>query len=54
MTLNGQLVSLKVNPDNGMELILTLPEMTDFTEYTLEIPEGAVFIKDRPETKGGS
>lgn len=54
VTLNGQLVSLKVNPENGMELILTLPEMTDFTEYTLEIPEGAVFIKDRPETKAAA
>ncbi len=51
VTLNGQLVTLAVNPENGMELILTLPAMTDFTEYTLEIPEGAVFIKDRPESK---
>lgn len=51
VTLNGQLVKLAVNPENGMELVLTLPEMTDFTEYTLEIPAGAIFIKDRPDTK---
>lgn len=54
VTLNGEPVSLAVNPENGMELILTLPAMTDFTEYTLEIPEGAIFIKDRPETKAAA
>lgn len=51
VTLNGQTVSLSVNPENGTELILTLPEMTDFAEYTLELPAGVVYIKDRPEVK---
>mgnify|MGYP007025214401 CR=1 FL=1 len=32
----------------GMELVIPLA-LTAYTEYTVEVPEGAVCIKDNPE-----
>lgn len=48
ITVNGQAVTASVNPDNGMELVIPLA-LTAYTEYTVEVPEGAVCIKDNPE-----
>lgn len=45
ITLNGKTTTATVNPDNGMELIIDL-NLEPYTDYTLEIPEGAVLIKE--------
>jgi mannan endo-1,4-beta-mannosidase len=45
ITVNGQTVAARVNPDNGMELIIPLTLQRN-TDYTVEIPQGAVYRKD--------
>ena len=47
ITVNGQAVNASVNPENGMELIIPLA-LQPYTEYTVEVPAGAVAIKDNP------
>lgn len=38
----------------GMDLVITLPRLDSFSEYTLEIPAGAVAIADKPEATNDS
>ena len=45
ITVNGQSVAARVNPDNGMELIIPITLKSN-TDYVVEIPEGAVYRKD--------
>lgn len=47
ITLNGQVLTATVNPDNGMEVIIPLA-LENNTDYTLEIPAGAIMFKEKP------
>lgn len=48
VTLNGQVITPTINPDNGMEITFPLA-LESYKEYKLEIPEGAILVKDKPE-----
>ncbi len=47
ITLNGQVLTASVNPDNGMEVIIPLT-LESNVDYVLEIPAGAVIFKNKP------
>lgn len=49
ITLNGQSVKASVNTANHMQLIIPLDNLADYTDYTVEIPQGAVFCADKPD-----
>lgn len=46
-TLNGITVPASVNPQNGMQMILSVSTIFD-TEYKLVVPAGMVYVKDNP------
>ncbi len=45
ITLNGQAVTAAVNPDNGMQVIVSVV-LAPHTDYTLEVPQGAIYRSD--------
>lgn len=45
ITLNGQAVSAAVNPSDGKQVIVSV-SLVPHTDYTLSVPEGAVYRKD--------
>ena len=47
VTLNGTPVTVSVNPDDRKQLFIDV-ELTPYTDYTLEIPAGAVYRSDDP------
>lgn len=42
--LNGELLTGSINPENAMQVILQLPELTDNTAYTLFIKGGSIIV----------
>lgn len=45
ITLNGTPVSARINPENGMQIIIPV-DLTPYQDYTLVIPSGAVYRAD--------
>ncbi len=48
ITLNGEPVNVSVNSDNHMQIVIDL-QLSKYTEYTLEIPQGAIFCAEKPD-----
>ncbi len=48
ISINGEVINAVINPENGMEVILPIA-LESYKEYSIEIPQGAILIKDKPD-----